>query len=85
MAALTPELLRGGTADPLELFALHPVTAHVPAQAIVAFIAALTGYWAETTLQPEPSDGLPGINHAYTEAASITLPWLLSRITSPTA
>lgn len=83
VAALTPDVLRDGATDPLELFAMHPVTAHVPAQAVVAFLAALTGYWAETTLQPESSDGLPGINHAYTEAASIILPWLLARITSP--
>lgn len=60
------------------------MTAHVPAQEIITFLAALTGYWAETTLQPEPSDGLPGINDAYTEALTITVPWLLSRIASPT-
>lgn len=85
VAALTPELLRAGTADPVELFKWHPVTALVPTHAIVSFVAALTGYWAETTMQAESSDGLPGINHAYTEAASITLPWLLARIASSPA
>jgi aminoglycoside phosphotransferase (APT) family kinase protein len=78
LLTMLPSVAMQGGGDPEEIFASHPVSRAAQPEAVTAALAALTGYFLRSGLQPAPP-GLPSLRPFQMGQGEAALAWLRRR------
>jgi aminoglycoside phosphotransferase (APT) family kinase protein len=76
---MLPSVMLASPRDPNAIIATHPVTAGVLGSNVDAVLAAIAGFFASNSLEPDPP-GLPTVREFQAQQARTSLRWLKSRV-----